>query len=104
MEPMFRPAAPEGAPPSPCPPGCVAEPAGVWKGEPAEVVYDPRRFGIAFVIGGPPAALEDTLRGAGWMRVDADHNKYLWVLDRVAATRSRLAALEHRDAPGRSLA
>lgn len=103
MEPVFRPAPPEGSASAPCPPGCVVEPAGLWKGEPAEVVYDPRRYGVAFVIGRPSAALEEALRGGGWVRADADHNKYLWVLDRVSVARSRLAALENREAPGRTL-
>lgn len=101
--PYLRPAPPEGEPSGPCPPGHVAEPAGLFDGERREVVYDPRRHGVLFLRGTSNERLEAQLRGAGWERAGADPNSQWWVRDKLAATQERLTRQRSRRPPARRL-
>src|SRR5690606_24315022 len=51
MDPYLRLAPPGGASPDPCPPGHVAEPAGLWNDRQMAIVYDPLRHDVCFMRG-----------------------------------------------------
>ena len=101
-DPFLRPAPPDGAPGAPCPPGCTAEPAGLWRGRQVEVVYDPRRHDVLFVRG-RHSELEPRLEDAGWTHAVTDGPNQMWVRNRAAVARQALdrAAV---DTPARALA
>lgn len=101
-DPFLRPAPPHEAPPLPCPPGRVAEPAGLWHGRHMEVVYDPRRHDILFLRGSQPD-IEPRLGDIGWEHVLTDGPNQMWIRDRAAVARQALEAAAV-DAPGRALA
>lgn len=103
MEPYFRPAFPEGVPSAPCPPGCVAEPAGVWEGVPREVVYDPARHQVLFLRGEIGPRLADELRVEGFRRMGRDGATQYLVRDRTDTTVARMRRLERRPRPERGL-
>lgn len=93
-DPYLRPAAPEGEPPAPCPPGHIASPAGVWNGRNCEVVYDPDRHDVAMVRGCLDGRLTGGLAATGFVLAQGDGESSLWVRDRMAALRHRLDRLE----------
>ena len=101
-DPFLRLAPPEDMPSAPCPPGCVAEPAGLWYGRHMEVVYDPRCHDILF-LRGRQVELEPRLGDIGWQHVRTQWPNQMWIRDRAAVARQALdrAAVE---APGRALA
>lgn len=103
-KPFLRPAPPEGEPSPPCPPGCVAEVARNWNGELVEVVYDPDRHRVAFFWGDPKPQVEAALRAEGWKQVGRDETAAgMWVLDKVAAARTRLQRTPTMPARSRDL-
>ncbi len=89
MEPTLRPAVPD-APSAPCPPGHVAEPAGVWAGRHMEVVFDPTRHDVMFVRGAKIDRFAEQLRATGFRPVGNDGASELWVRDRAEAARQAL--------------
>jgi len=89
-EPFLRPVVPEGAAPTPCPPGHEAEPAGVWHGRAMEVIYDPRRHDVAFLRGNVSAKVLDGLDSTGWEYQLSDGPNQMWTRDRMAVARGRL--------------
>lgn len=89
-EPYLRPQSPESAPPTEPPPGHVVEPAGAWKGRPMEVVYDPRRYDVAFLRATLSAKLESGLVDTGWEYRLGDGPNQMWVRDRMALAHRRL--------------
>jgi hypothetical protein len=99
-EPFLRPAPPEGELPAPCPRGHEAERAGVWHGKAMEVVYDPRRHDVAFLMGGVSAKVRDGLIDTGWRHQLSDGGNQMWTRDRAALARSRLQRV--RSAPSLS--
>jgi hypothetical protein len=101
-DPFLRPAPPEGAPSAPCPPGCAAEPAGLWHGRQMEVVYDPRRHDVLF-LRGRQTELEPRLGDIGWQHARTDGSNQMWVRDRAAVAGQALDRAA-ADAPGRTLA
>lgn len=102
MDPYLRPAPPDGRNSKPCPPGQVAEPAGLWEGEHKEIVYDPSEHEVLIVRGNVAEALDSGLTKTGWQRQHEDGATHLWVRDRVEAARQAFAAATPTDA-GRSL-
>ena len=88
-EPYLRPASPEGVAPAPCPAGHLVEPAGHWEGRRMEVVYDPRRFDVAF-LRGSSSRVRDGLARTSWERSRTDGDNEMWIRDRALATRRRL--------------
>ena len=88
-DPYLRPASPEGAP-APCPPGHAIQPAGTWGGEAMEVVYDPRRHDVAFVLGPSSPDVRRGLVATGFRHEASDGDTQLWVRDRMALARQRL--------------
>lgn len=99
-DPYLRPASPEGAP-APCPPGHTAEPAGTWGGRSMEVVYDPRRNDVAFVLGETSSVVRHGLVATGFRHQDSDGDNQLWVRDRMALARERLERTTVRLGPPR---
>lgn len=77
------------------PDGWVVEPAGLWRGRAAEVVYDPRRHDVIITEGVRHDATEATLRADGWQRCAIDGPKGLWARHRLVAARGALARLDH---------
>ena len=102
-EPYLRPATPDGAPPTPCPPGWMAEPVGLWDGHSQEIVYHPRRHDVLIVRGQCPAALEASLPSSGWNEARQTDGARMWVRDRLVATRQANARLEERPQLARQL-
>jgi hypothetical protein len=103
MDPYLRPAPVGDDPSAPCPPGHVAEPAGLWDGEHHEVVYDPASHDVLIVRGHIGEVIDHGLSATGWERqTDAD-NAQLWVRDRAAATRTLLATASTETAMARGI-
>ena len=92
-EPYLRPAAPEGAAPAPYPPAHQVEPAGIWHGEVMEVVYDPRRHDVVFLLGAVSPAVEKGLVASGWEHHLSDGANQMWTRDREVLVRTRLDQL-----------
>lgn len=103
MDPFLRPASPDGAPPDQCPPGHVAEPAGLWNHRQMEIVYDPRRHDVCFMRGRAADRVHDGLAASGWEPTATDGRSQLWIRDRADAMR-RLLDTVRVEAPGRGLA
>ena len=103
MDPYLRPAAPDGAPPGPCEPGHVAEPAGLWNDRQMEIVYDPRRHDVCFIRGPAADGVHDGLTASGWEPSATDGRSQLWIRDRADAMRQLLDTVRV-DAPARGLA
>jgi hypothetical protein len=102
MDPYLRPAPPDGDPPDPCPPGHVAEPAGLWNDRQMEIVYDPRRHDVCFMRGRAANSVHDGLVASGWEATAADGSSQLWIRDRAEAMR-QLLDTARTPAPGRGL-
>ena len=98
--PYLRPLSPDDAP-APCPPGHAVEPAGVWKGQSMEVVYDPRRHDVAFLRGETTLDVRSGLVATGWSHQSSDGEAQMWVRDRVALAQARLARTTVRLGPPR---
>jgi len=95
--PFVRPAAHQGAGQDggrEVPDGWVVEPAGLWRGGEAEVVYDPRRHDVMITEGVGHDEVDAALRTDGWMRCGVEGRKVLWARDRLVAVRSTLARLD----------
>ena len=78
------------------PVGWVSEPAGVWAGRQAEVVYDPRQHQIIMVRNEPGDTTRATLAGEGFRRLAVDGQQEMWMRDRGHAAdqaRERSAAV-----------
>lgn len=103
MDPYLRPAPPEGDQSEPCPPGHVAEPAGLWNDRQVEVVYDPARHDVCFMRGRAGDGVHDGLQSSGWEPTASDGRSQLWIRDRADAMRQLLDTV-HIPAPGRGLA
>ena len=69
----------------------VAEPAGTWGGRHMEVVYEPSRHEVAFTRGRPVASVSAALAATGWRLARSDGHAVMWVRDRAATDRRRLA-------------
>lgn len=92
------------------PVGWDSQPAGLWGGKPADIVYDPDRHDCLLLRTAMPEHLRTGFAGAGYRRVATDDGggQELWVRDRADAARAALARLDHtvaarsvgRDAPG----
>lgn len=91
MDPYLRPARPDGQPPAACPPGHLAEPAGLWGRQHMEVVYDPSLHDVCIVRGRLGDAVGSGLRGAGWQPRQSADGTQMWIRDRAAAARAQLA-------------
>lgn len=103
MDPYLRPAPPDGDPSGPCPPGHVAEPAGLWNDRHMEIVYDPRRHDVCFMRGRAGDGVHDGLAASGWEATATDGRSQLWIRDRADAMRQLLDTVRV-EAPGRGLA
>ncbi len=108
MEPFLRPIPADGVTPELCPPGWVAQPLGVWHGQPVEAVYDPVRYATMVLrpLDGDrvSARMAAALQANGWVCRDADGACEWWVHDRLVEVRARLARLECRPVgPGHGL-
>ncbi len=90
-QPYLRPAPPEGVPSADCPPGRQAEPAGVWHGRAMEVVYDPHRHDVVFLRGEQSTTVHGGLADNRYERALSDGPNQMWVRDRIALARRRLA-------------
>ncbi len=73
------------------PVGWEAEPAGLWKDQQVDVVYDPRRHRVLVVRGDLEPATEAALRDDGWNRQVHSGDNSLWVCDDIALARQRTA-------------
>ena len=92
------------------PVGWVSQPAGLWGGQPVDIVYDPNRHDCLLTRTAMPDHLRAGFAGAGYRRIASDNGggQELWVRDRADAARAALARLDHtiatraaqRDAPG----
>ena len=102
MDPYLRPAPGDDEPSGPCPPGHVAEAAGLWNGEAMEVVYDPERHSVCFVRGEVGGEVRGGLEASGWESTVTDGRSQLWVRDRADAMRQLLDSVSV-PAPGRGL-
>ena len=89
-EPYLRPAAPDGQPGPPCPPGHEAQAAGVWRGKQMDVVYDPRRHDVALIRGGLSVPAREGLAKTGWRLRMKDGDSEMWTRDRMVVARTRL--------------
>lgn len=103
MDPYLRHAPPDGVPPDPCPPGHVAEPAGLWNDRQMEIVYDPRRHYVCFMRGRAADGVHDGLAASGWEPSATDGRSQLWVRDRADGIRQLLDTVRV-DEPARGLA
>lgn len=92
MDPHLRPAPPDGKSAAPCPPGHVAEPAGLWADRHMEVVYDPARHDVCIVRGRLGDTVSSGLQATGWQKARAAGGAQMWVRDRAEAARTQLAA------------
>lgn len=92
MDPYLRSAPLADEPSAPCPPGHVAEPAGIWGGEHKEVVYDPARHDVCIVRDRIGEVIDHGLTATGWQRHHDNDNAQLWIRDRATAARDLLAA------------
>lgn len=92
MDPYLRPAPPDGEASAPCPPGHVAEPAGLWDDHHQEVVYDPQQHDICIVRGRTGEVIDHGLTMTGWERARDQDGAQMWVRDRAAAARTLLAS------------
>jgi len=81
------------------PPGWVAERAEPWAGREVEVVYDPRRFEVAFTSWSDATVATGAFKAVGWQQRAVDGERGFWVRDRVVAARATLARFE-QTAPG----
>jgi hypothetical protein len=79
------------------PAGWIAQPAGLWRGQPADIVYDPDRHDCLLVRTAMPEHLRAGFAGAGYRRVAIDDGggQELWVRDRADAARAALTRLDH---------
>ena len=102
MYPYLRPVPPDGDPSGTCPPGHVAEPAGLWNDRPMEIVYDPRRHDVCFMRGRAGDSAHDGLVASGWEATSTDGRSQLWIRDRADAMRQLLDTVRV-EAPGRGL-
>lgn len=102
MDPYLRPAPPDGDPSAPCPPGHIAEPAGLWNDRQVEVVYDPTRHDVCFMRGCAGDGVQDGLQSSGWEPTASDGRSQLWIRDRADAM-SQLLDTVQIPAPGRGL-
>lgn len=76
----------------PVPPGWRTHPAGSLDGVRLDFVYRPDRHDVCRAIGAPGQHIINGLREAGYRRTAAfDSGVELWVRDRGAAVRARLA-------------
>lgn len=91
MDPYLRPASPDDDHPAPCPPGHVAESAGIWGDGHKEVVYDPSQHDVLVVRGRIGEVIDHGLSVTGWERQIESDSAQLWIRDRAAATRTLLA-------------
>lgn len=73
------------------PVGWEAEPAGLWKDQEVDVVYDPRRHRVLMVRGELEPGTETALRSEGWRRQNRAGENSLWVCDDIALARERTA-------------
>lgn len=80
------------------PVGWVSQPAGLWGGQPVDIVYDPDRHDCLLTRTAMPEHLRAGFAGAGYRRVATDNGgggQELWVRDRADAARAALARLDH---------
>ena len=92
------------------PVGWVSQPAGLWGGQPVDIVYDPDRHDCLLTRTAMPDHLRAGVAGAGYRRIASDSSggQELWVRDRADAARAALARLDRTiarraaglDAPG----
>lgn len=101
MQPYLRPA-PADDQPLPCPPGHIAESAGLWWGVPTEIVYDPDEHQVCFMRGSIDDTIAAGLEQGGWQRSGVEGNTELWIRDRSAAAERALVASMH-SAPSQGL-
>ena len=85
-------------------PGDVVSYAGRWAGEPVDVVYNPRRHDVMFLLGRMQPELREQLEQAGWRVTRDDGRRQLWVRDKVVAARSGLARGHAASPPGLDVA
>lgn len=82
----------------PVPPGWATHPAGAVGGVALEVVYQPARHDVCRALGPMTLRVETGLGEAGFRRTAAfDGGGELWVRDRLAAMRARLAGFRVLD-------
>jgi len=104
MDPYLRPAPADGEASSPCPPGHIAEPAGLWDDHHQEVVYDPQQHDICIVRGRPGEVIDHGLTMTGWERAREQDGAQMWIRDRAAAARALLASTTTTATPERGMA
>jgi len=66
------------------PVGWVSEPAGIWAGRQAEVVFDRRRHVIVMVRSDPGEATRALLTAEGFQSLATDGRQEMWMGDRNA--------------------
>ena len=103
MDPYLRPGPADGEPSAPCPPGHVAEAAGLWDDRHMEVVYNPQRHDICIVRGRTRHVVDDGLTETGWQPVREQDGAQMWVRDRADAARTLLATATTSESPQRGL-
>lgn len=104
MDPYLRPAPADGEASAPCPPGHIAEPAGLWDDHHQEVVYDPQQHDICIVRGRTGEVIDHGLTMTGWERAREQDGAQMWVRDRAAAARTLLASTTTTSTPERGMA
>lgn len=104
MEPFLRPATALGRTAKPAPDGWVAQAAGTWRGRAVEVVFDPRRHDVVFLLGRQPARVAEALVASGWRRRGVDDRYEWWTRDRVDLATQRLACHDPTSSEGLAIA